>query len=200
MTSGGPRPTTRYPTAPSLVWATRTGADTTEAVPGASLGGAEPHALSAAASNAATRIKTLPRRAVTVATIRPGSRYGPGPTPPGLRMPRGFRICLHHYNKYMRIGNRRPWLILGICCMSLLIVGTDFDHRQRGAALDPAGPARLAERPAVDGRRLHTRDRQRSDGLRLARRPVRPAARISTGLAVFSLGSLLCALPRTRAR
>ena len=30
--SGGPLPTTRYPTAPSLVCATRTGADTTEAV------------------------------------------------------------------------------------------------------------------------------------------------------------------------
>ena len=25
----------------------------------------------------------------------------------------------------MRIGNRRPWLILAICCLSLLIVGTD---------------------------------------------------------------------------
>jgi hypothetical protein len=72
MTSGGPLPTTRYPTAPAVVWATRTGADTTEAVPGASLGGEEPQAVSAAASNAATRIKALPRRAVTVATIRPG--------------------------------------------------------------------------------------------------------------------------------
>src|SRR5580704_2007086 len=31
MTRGGPLPTTRYPTAPSAVWAIRTGADTTEA-------------------------------------------------------------------------------------------------------------------------------------------------------------------------
>src|SRR5580704_3383698 len=36
-TSGGPLPTTRYPTAPSLVRATRTGADTTDRVPGARL-------------------------------------------------------------------------------------------------------------------------------------------------------------------
>ncbi len=54
-TSGGPLPTTRYPTAPSLVCAIRTGADTTEAVPGA-IGGAEPHALSAKDANAATAI------------------------------------------------------------------------------------------------------------------------------------------------
>src|SRR5271165_2740620 len=33
MTRGGPLPTTRYPTAPSAVWAIRTGADTTEAGP-----------------------------------------------------------------------------------------------------------------------------------------------------------------------
>jgi hypothetical protein len=33
MTRGGPLPTTRYPTAPSAVWAIRAGADTTEAGP-----------------------------------------------------------------------------------------------------------------------------------------------------------------------
>jgi hypothetical protein len=33
MTRGGPLPTTRYPTAPSAVWAIRTAADTTEAGP-----------------------------------------------------------------------------------------------------------------------------------------------------------------------
>src|ERR1700675_4199138 len=56
-TSGGPLPTTRYPTAPSLVCAVRTGAETTEA---AQLGGSaagrgcgdEPHAPTAAATHA----------------------------------------------------------------------------------------------------------------------------------------------------
>ena len=57
-TSGGPLPTTRYPTAPSLVWAIRTGADNTEAVPGA-FSGEEAHALSATESTA-TRPKTIP--------------------------------------------------------------------------------------------------------------------------------------------
>jgi hypothetical protein len=60
-TSGGPLPTTRYPTAPSLVCAIRTGADTTEAVPGA-IAGAEPHALSATDTSTAARPQPIPRR------------------------------------------------------------------------------------------------------------------------------------------
>ena len=60
-TSGGPLPTTRYPMAPSPVWAIRTGADTTEAVPGAFPGG-EAHALSAKDISTAARPKAIARR------------------------------------------------------------------------------------------------------------------------------------------
>ena len=60
-TSGGPVPTTRYPMAPSLVWAIRTGADTTEAVPGANPRD-EPHALGATDTSVATKPKAAPRR------------------------------------------------------------------------------------------------------------------------------------------
>src|SRR6476661_3416094 len=60
-TSGGPLPTTRYPTAPSLVWAIRTGADTTEAVP-AAFPGEEAHALSAKDIITAARPKAIARR------------------------------------------------------------------------------------------------------------------------------------------
>src|SRR5690349_14276891 len=56
--SGGPLPTTRYPTAPSLVWAIRTGADTTEPVPGA-FAGAEPHAPSAKDISTAGRPRAI---------------------------------------------------------------------------------------------------------------------------------------------
>jgi hypothetical protein len=81
-TSGGPLPTTRYPMAPSLVCAIRTGADTTEAVPGA-IPGAEPHALSAKDTTTATRPKAIPCRnagqpqaarvrAVTFVAVSPG--------------------------------------------------------------------------------------------------------------------------------
>jgi len=60
-TSGGPLPTTRYPMAPSPVWAIRTGADTTEAVPGA-FPGAEPHAFSAKDISTAAKPKAIARR------------------------------------------------------------------------------------------------------------------------------------------
>src|SRR6266566_10100715 len=60
-TSGGPLPTTRYPMAPSLVWAIRTGADTTEAVPGA-FPGEEPHALSAKDTSTAAKPTAISSR------------------------------------------------------------------------------------------------------------------------------------------
>src|SRR5690349_6377806 len=59
-TSGGPLPTTRYPTAPSLVGAIRTGADTTEAVPGA-FPDEEAHALSAKDISTAARPRAIAR-------------------------------------------------------------------------------------------------------------------------------------------
>ena len=109
-------------------------------------------------------------------------------------MTRGFRICLHHYNKYMRIGNRRPWLILAICCMSLLIVGTDSTivnvalpsiRRDLHASLSglqwsvDAYTLVIASFLMVSG----------SMGDRFGRRRV-----FQTGLALFTLGSLLCSL------
>src|ERR1700749_12082 len=70
-TSGGPLPTTRYPMAPSLMWAIRTGADTTATVPGA-FPGEEAHALSAQDTSTAARPKAIARR--------------PARQPPGVRM------------------------------------------------------------------------------------------------------------------
>jgi len=72
-TSGGPLPTDRYPTAPRLVWAIRTGADTTDSTAGVAFG-AEPHALSAAHSSATTRAKAPPRRAVMPSQYARGFR------------------------------------------------------------------------------------------------------------------------------
>ena len=69
-TSGGPLPTTRYPTAPSLVCAMRAGADTTDLVPGARPG--EPHA--ARAKDAPTT--TAPSAIVRVSASRPAKRTG----------------------------------------------------------------------------------------------------------------------------
>src|SRR6476659_823256 len=60
--SGGPLPTTRYPTAPSLVCATRTGADTTEAVAAVGFTDEEPHALTATDTTPAVRPRAIPRR------------------------------------------------------------------------------------------------------------------------------------------
>src|SRR5689334_11598704 len=62
--SGGPLPTTRYPTAPSLVCATRTGADTTEAVAAVGFTDEEPHALTATDTSPAVRPRprAIPRR------------------------------------------------------------------------------------------------------------------------------------------
>src|SRR5690349_18060442 len=70
--SGGPLPITRYPTAPSLVWATRTGADTTEAVAAVGFTDEEPHALTATDTSPAVRPRVIPRRNVR--------------RPPGARM------------------------------------------------------------------------------------------------------------------
>jgi EmrB/QacA subfamily drug resistance transporter len=94
----------------------------------------------------------------------------------------------------MRIGNRRPWLILAICCMSLLIVGTDSTivnvalpsiRRDLHASLSglqwsvDAYTLVIASFLMVSG----------SMGDRFGRRRV-----FQTGLALFTLGSLLCSL------
>src|SRR5579872_2959577 len=78
MTRGGPLPTTRYPTAPSAVWAIRTGADTTEAGPvepglveagpveagPVEVVGEEPQAARATDSRAVTSPRPIPRSLV----------------------------------------------------------------------------------------------------------------------------------------
>src|ERR1700748_2445774 len=77
--SGGPLPTTRYPTAPSLVCATRTGADTTEAVAAVGFTDEEPHAPTAADTSPAVRPRAIPCRKRPAAPPTPAS--GPGAFP-----------------------------------------------------------------------------------------------------------------------
>ena len=90
---------------------------------------------------------------------------------------------------------RRRLLILGICCMSLLIVGLDTTIVNVALPSIHRALARVAVGAAVDDRRLHARAREPADARR-ARRPTASAAGGSSrlGLVVFSLGSLLCAL------
>src|ERR1700759_3833821 len=94
----------------------------------------------------------------------------------------------------MNDGRRRPWLILAICCMSLLIVGTDSTivnvalpsiRRDLHASLSglqwsvDAYTLVIASFLMVSG----------SMGDRFGRR-----RGFQTGLALFTLGSLLCSL------
>src|SRR5258708_36321286 len=94
----------------------------------------------------------------------------------------------------MSTSNRRPWLILGICCMSLLIVGTDV------TIVNVALPAIGREFSAslsglqwsVDAYTLVIGSLLMASGStadRFGRRRV-----FQIGLALFTLGSLLCSL------
>src|SRR6266567_4665244 len=94
----------------------------------------------------------------------------------------------------MSTSNRRPWLILGICCMSLLIVGTDV------TIVNVALPAIRREFSAsvsglqwsVDAYTLVIGSFLMAAGStadRFGRRRV-----FQAGLTLFTLGSLLCSL------
>src|SRR6201995_1505473 len=94
----------------------------------------------------------------------------------------------------MPTTNRRPWLILAICCLSLLIVGTD------ATIVNVALPAIKSDLHAslsglqwsVDAYTLVIASFlmvSGSMGDRFGRRRV-----FQTGLALFTLGSLLCSL------
>ena len=94
----------------------------------------------------------------------------------------------------MSTSNQRPWLILGICCMSLLIVGTDV------TIVNVALPAIRRDLSAsvsglqwsVDAYTLVIGSLLMASGSmgdRFGRRRV-----FQTGLAVFTAGSLLCSL------
>jgi EmrB/QacA subfamily drug resistance transporter len=98
------------------------------------------------------------------------------------------------YNRYMDVSKRRPWLILAICCMSLLIVGTD------STIVNVALPAIRRDLHAslsglqwsVDAYTLVIASflmASGSMGDRFGRRRV-----FQTGLVLFTLGSLLCSL------
>src|SRR6202012_3462405 len=94
----------------------------------------------------------------------------------------------------MSVSNRRPWLILAICCMSLLIVGID------GTIVNVALPAirhglhasLSGLQWAVDAYTLVIGSflmASGSMGDRFGRRRV-----FQVGLTLFTLGSLLCSL------
>jgi EmrB/QacA subfamily drug resistance transporter len=94
----------------------------------------------------------------------------------------------------MDISNRRPWLILGICCMSLLIVGID------GTIVNVALPSIRADLHAslsglqwsVDAYTLVIASLLMASGSmadRFGRRRV-----FQIGLVLFTLGSLLCSV------
>src|SRR6202789_4007856 len=94
----------------------------------------------------------------------------------------------------MRIGNRQPWLVLAICCMSLLIVGTD------ATIVNVALPAIRRDLHAslsglqwsVDAYTLVIGSLLMAAGSmadRFGRRRV-----FQLGLVLFTLGSLLCSL------
>jgi len=94
----------------------------------------------------------------------------------------------------MSISNRRPWLVLCICCMSLLIVGTDV------TIVNVALPAIRQDLHAslsglqwsVDAYTLVIGSLLMASGStadRFGRRRV-----FQTGLALFTLGSLLCSV------
>jgi EmrB/QacA subfamily drug resistance transporter len=105
-----------------------------------------------------------------------------------------MQIYLHTYNRYMSVSNRRPWLVLGICCLSLLIVGTD------STIVNVALPAIRRDLHAslsglqwsVDAYTLVIGSLLMASGSmadRFGRRRV-----FQIGLALFTLGSLLCSL------
>jgi MFS family permease len=94
----------------------------------------------------------------------------------------------------MSTTNRRPWLILLICCMSLLIVGTDATIVN--VALPGIGQGLHASLSglqwSVDAYTLVIASLLMASGSmadRFGRRRV-----FQTGLALFTLGSLLCSV------
>src|SRR5579871_2280401 len=94
----------------------------------------------------------------------------------------------------MSTSNQRSWLILGICCMSLLIVGTDVTIVN--VALPAIGRGLHASLSglqwSVDAYTLVIGSLLMASGStadRFGRRRV-----FQTGLALFTLGSLLCSL------
>ena len=94
----------------------------------------------------------------------------------------------------MNVSTRRPWLILGICCLSLLIVGTD------STIVNVALPAIRRELHAslsglqwsVDTYTLVIGSLLMASGSMADRFGRRRVSQI--GLVVFTLGSLLCSL------
>jgi EmrB/QacA subfamily drug resistance transporter len=101
---------------------------------------------------------------------------------------------LYVYNRYMSTTNRRPWLVLSICCLSLLIVGID------ATIVNVALPAIRRSLDAslsglqwsVDAYTLVIASFLMAAGStadRFGRRRV-----FQIGLTLFTLGSLLCSL------
>ena len=102
--------------------------------------------------------------------------------------------CLYSYYRYMSTSNRRPWLILAICCMSLLIVGIDSTivNVALPAIKSALGASLSGLQWAVDAYTLVIASFLMASGStadRFGRRRV-----FQTGLALFTLGSLLCSL------
>src|SRR3984957_18872567 len=101
---------------------------------------------------------------------------------------------LYAYNEYMSTSNPRSWLILCICCMSLLIVGTDVTIVNVALPSIREGlHASLSELQwAVDAYTLVIGSLLMASGStadRFGRRRV-----FQVGLALFTLGSLLCSV------
>jgi EmrB/QacA subfamily drug resistance transporter len=103
-------------------------------------------------------------------------------------------IWLYVYNEYMSTTNRRPWLILSVCCLSLLIVGTDATivnvalpaiRRSLGTSLSGLQWSVDAYTVVIASFLMAAG----STGDRFGRRRV-----FQVGLALFTLGSLLCSL------
>jgi EmrB/QacA subfamily drug resistance transporter len=94
----------------------------------------------------------------------------------------------------MSTSNRRPWLILAICCMSLLIVGIDSTivNVALPAIKSALGASLSGLQWAVDAYTLVIASFLLASGStadRFGRRRV-----FQTGLALFTVGSLLCSL------
>jgi EmrB/QacA subfamily drug resistance transporter len=94
----------------------------------------------------------------------------------------------------MNASRRRPWLILGICCLSLLIVGTDSTivNVALPAIRRDLGASVSGLQWAVDAYTLVLGSLLMASGSmadRFGRRRV-----FQIGLALFTLGSLLCSL------
>src|ERR1700722_19107501 len=101
---------------------------------------------------------------------------------------------LYAYNEYMSTSNPRSWLILCICCMSLLIVGTDVTIVNVALPSIREGlHASLSELQwSVDAYTLVIGSLLMASGStadRFGRRRV-----FQIGLALFTLGSLLCSV------